>query len=130
MTKLLQSCCRLLSAVIFCFGAQTVLAAGAVAVRQGAAMQSQGALLVDVRTPAEFARGHAPGAVLIPLDQIGQRLGELGAKDRPIALICRSGNRSGQAQSILEQAGFTKTVNVTGGMNAWEQAGLPAVKGQ
>jgi len=105
-------------------------AADAVDVRQGAAMQKQGALLVDVRTPGEFEQVRAPGAVLIPLDQIGRRLGELGARDRPIALICRSGNRSGQAQQLLQQAGFTRAVNVLGGMNAWEQAGLPVVKGK
>jgi len=120
----------LLLALMLAWGAHAAWAAGAVDVRQGATLQSQGTLLVDVRTPGEFAQGHAPGAVLIPLDQIGKRLTELGGKDRPIALICRSGNRSGQAQGILEQAGFTKTVNVLGGMNAWEQAGLPVVKGQ
>lgn len=120
----------LLLALLIGCAALSVGATGAVDVRQGAALQSQGALLLDVRTPGEFAQGHAPGARLIPLDQIGRRLAELGAKDRAIALICRSGNRSGQAQSILEQAGFTKTVNVLGGMIAWERAGLPVVKGQ
>lgn len=119
----------LLLALVLACGAQATWASGGVDVRQGAALQSQGALLVDVRTPGEFAQGHAPGAVLIPLDQVSQRLAEFGTKDRPIALICRSGNRSGQAQGILEQAGFTKTVNVTGGMNAWERSGLPVVKG-
>jgi len=121
--------CWLLTLALWC-GAVTAAWAGAAAdVQQVAALQRQGVLLVDVRTPGEFAQVRAPGAVLIPLDQIGQRLGELGARDRPIALICRSGNRSGQAQSLLEQAGFTRTVNVLGGMNAWERAGLPVVKG-
>jgi rhodanese-related sulfurtransferase len=105
-------------------------AAGAVDVKQGAAMQSQGVLLVDVREPDEYAQGHAPGATLIPLGQLEQRLAELGSrKDRPIALICRSGSRSGKAQVLLEKAGFTKAVNVEGGMNAWTQAGLPVVTG-
>lgn len=125
-----QDICRswLLALLLACTAPWT-WAAGAVDVRQAAALQSQGALLVDVRTPGEFVEVRAPGAVLIPLGQISRRLAELGAKDRPIALICRSGNRSGRAQSILEQAGFTNTVNVLGGMNAWEQAGLPVVKG-
>jgi rhodanese-related sulfurtransferase len=87
-------------------------------------------LLVDVREPEEYAQGHAPGATLIPLGQLEQRLSELGSrKDRPIALICRSGSRSGKAQVLLEKAGFTKAVNVEGGMNAWSQAGLPVVTG-
>jgi rhodanese-related sulfurtransferase len=107
-----------------------VHAAAAVDVKQGAAMQSQGVLLVDVREPEEYAQGHAPGATLIPLGQLEQRLSELGSrKDRPIALICRSGSRSGKAQVLLEKAGFTKAVNVEGGMNAWSQAGLPVVTG-
>lgn len=119
----------LLLALVLGWGAQVAWAAGAVDVHQASALQGKGALLVDVRTPGEFAEVRAPGAVLIPLDQVSKRLAEFGAKDRPIALICRSGNRSGQAQGILEQTGFTKTVNVTGGMNAWERSGLPVVKG-
>ena len=103
---------------------------GTVDVKQGASLQSQGALLIDVREPDEYAQGHAPGSTLIPLGQLQQRLLELSArKDKPIALICRSGNRSGVAQKILEKAGFTKTVNVAGGMNAWARAGLPMVMG-
>ncbi len=111
-------------------GAAGALAAAAVEVQQGAALQKQGALLLDVRTPEEFAQGHAPGAKLIPLDQLQSRLAELGgAKNRPIALICRSGNRSGIAQRILEAEGFTQTVNVQGGMIHWARAGLPVVTG-
>lgn len=103
---------------------------GTVDVKQGASLQSQGTLLIDVREPDEYAQGHAPGSTLIPLGQLEQRLQELSAsKDKPIALICRSGNRSGMAQKILEKAGFTKTVNVAGGMNAWVRAGLPMVMG-
>ena len=103
---------------------------GTVDVKQGASLQSQGALLIDVREPDEYAQGHAPGSTLIPLGQLQQRLHELSTrKDKPIALICRSGSRSGMAQNILEKAGFTKTVNVAGGMNAWAKAGLPMVMG-
>ena len=102
----------------------------AVDVRQGATMQQQGALLLDVREPDEFAQGHAPGATLIPVGQLQTRIAELTAyKDKPVALICRSGNRSGLAQMLLARAGFTKTVNVAGGMIAWRQAGLPVREG-
>ena len=50
-------------------------------------------------------------------------------RPKPVALICRSGNRSGLAQMLLARAGFTKTVNVAGGMIAWRQAGLPVREG-
>ena len=99
-------------------------------VKQGAVMQSQGALMIDVREPGEYAAGHAPGTQLIPLGQLERRLSELSAhKDQPVVLICRSGNRSGQAQEMLTKAGFTQAVNVEGGMNAWAQAGLPVLTG-
>lgn len=114
--------------LVAAFAAQA--GSGTVDVKQGASLQSQGALLIDVREPDEYAQGHAPGSTLIPLGQLQKRLLELSArKDKPIALICRSGNRSGVAQKILEKAGFTKTVNVAGGMNAWARAGLPMAKG-
>lgn len=80
--------------------------------------------IVDVREPDEWRDGHVPGAVLIPLGELGNRLAELD-QTRPIALICRSGNRSGSATAALLQAGYTNVVNVQGGMIAWAQAGLP-----
>lgn len=70
------------------------------------------ALLVDVRTPAEYSAGHAEGAVNIPVSELGERLGELGAKDRPIAVYCRTGNRSGYAKRYLEGQGFTRVVDL------------------
>ena len=75
----------------------------------------QGALLVDVRTPAEYAAGHLPGALNIPYDQIAARTGELGVdQGRAIVLYCRSGNRSGLAHATLEKLGFKKTFNAGG----------------
>ena len=101
-----------------------------VEVKQGAALQSSGALLLDVREDYEYAQGHAPGSVLIPLGQLQQRLHEIiGHKNKPVALICRSGNRSAQALKLLEGAGFTAAVNVEGGMIAWQKAGLPVISG-
>lgn len=101
-----------------------------IAVAQGRQMASQGALLIDVREPDEYAQGHAPGSVLIPLGQLPGRLAELRAsQDKPVALICRSGRRSARAAEILHQAGFSKVYNIEGGMNAWSAAGLPVLKG-
>lgn len=79
---------------------------------------ASGALLVDVRTPAEFSAGHIKGAVNIPLLELEQRMGELGAKDKPIVLYCRSGNRSSRAQSLLEKAGFSQVYDL-GAMSSW-----------
>mgnify|MGYP000742730190 CR=1 FL=1 len=82
--------------------------------------------LIDVRTPSEFADGHAPGAVNIPLDQLAQRMSELEAhKTGELYLICRSGARSGRAQGQLAAAGFTNPINVAGGTLAWRAAGFP-----
>jgi phage shock protein E len=68
------------------------------------------AFLVDVRSPGEFAGGSAKGAVNIPLDNVTQRINEFKGKEH-IVVFCRSGNRSGQAKSILERNGFTNVTN-------------------
>lgn len=70
----------------------------------------QGAYLVDVRTPVEFAEGHVKRSVNIPLDRIPGELDKFKNK-RSIVVFCRSGGRSGQAKKILEQNGFTNVVN-------------------
>lgn len=78
-----------------------------------------GALLVDVRTPEEYAGGHIDGAVNIPLQELEQRVHELGPdKSRAIVVYCRSGNRSAQARRFLEGHGFT-AVHDLGPMSAW-----------
>ena len=75
----------------------------------------QGALLIDVRTPAEFEQGHLKGAVNIPHDQIGEGVGKLGMeKDRKIVLYCRSGRRSGLAQQALQGLGYRSVLNAGG----------------
>lgn len=80
-------------------------------------------LLLDVREDDEWSTGHAPGAVHIPLHDLPARLGELPA-DRPLAVVCRMGARSAQATAFLLQHRFAAR-NVTGGMLAWQQLGLP-----
>jgi rhodanese-related sulfurtransferase len=84
-----------------------------------------GALLVDVREPHEYQAGHAPKAKHIALGVVGHRQAEL-PKDRTIVLVCRSGRRSDQAATQLRAADFT-VVNLKGGMQAWQAAGLPVV---
>jgi len=98
----------------------------AVEVTQAAKLQKQGVFLLDVREPSEYAEVHAKGATLIPLGQLSARLNELQSlKNKPIAVICRSGRRSAQGVEILQNAGFSQVTNVLGGTSAWESAGLP-----
>ena len=70
----------------------------------------EGAFLVDVRTPSEFASGSVKGAVNIPLDKFSGQLSKFKGK-KHIVVFCRSGNRSSQAKSILEKNGFNNVVN-------------------
>lgn len=96
----------------------------AIDVQEASRRQAAGALLIDVREPAEWRQGHAPKAKLIPLGSLGSRLSEI-PREREVLLICRSGNRSGTAQRQLLQQGYEQVLNVSGGMNAWTGAGLP-----
>lgn len=85
-------------------------------------------LLLDVRTPGEYAAGHVPGAVNIPYDEIEDRLGEIESRvprDGEIVLYCKSGTRAGWAGSTLEENGFTRLRHLTGDMSGWNEAGLP-----
>ena len=80
-------------------------------------------LLLDVREDDEWAAGHAPGAVHVPMGAL--RAADLPT-DRLVVAVCRSGNRSGVAAAGLAQAGL-EVVNMAGGMTAWAAAGLPVV---
>ena len=71
---------------------------------------ANGALIVDVRTPEEYKSGHIKGSVNIPLDSIPSQLAKFKNK-KHIIVFCRSGNRSSQAKSYLEQNGFANVVN-------------------
>lgn len=81
------------------------------------------AQLIDVRRPAEYAAGHAKGAVNIPLDMLSRELDRVD-RSRTTFVICQSGYRSSLASGILENAGVAEINNVTGGTKAWIDAGL------
>jgi rhodanese-related sulfurtransferase len=83
--------------------------------------------VIDVREDWEYAEGHVPGATLIPLGSLEDRIDEI-PEDTPVVLVCRSGNRSGQAFRFLERQGFDNVSNMVGGMLAWEAAGLETEK--
>ncbi|HEX2990074.1 MAG TPA: rhodanese-like domain-containing protein, partial [Anaerolineales bacterium] len=80
-------------------------------------------LVLDVREPWEYQRGHVPGAVLIPLGELSSRLAELDP-ERPTAVICATGSRSQSAAALLGQRSFKKIYNVLGGTRAWKQQGF------
>jgi phage shock protein E len=77
-------------------------------------------VVLDVRTPEEFAAGHVPGARNIPHDQLDSRLNELlGIKDKEIVLYCRSGRRTALAVDTLKANGFNKLLHLDGDMQKW-----------
>lgn len=83
-------------------------------------------LLIDVRTPEEFASGHIEGAINIPVESLSQRLNEV-PKDSALVVYCRTGNRSATAAQILVTAGYGPVYDL-GGIQAWVSAGNPIVK--
>jgi len=90
-----------------------------------AAARADEVLLLDVREDDEWAAGHAPDALHLPLSALDPAA---VPTDRHVVAVCRSGNRSGQAAIALAAAGVD-VVNMTGGMKAWDDAGLPMRSG-
>ncbi|GAA1367017.1 rhodanese-like domain-containing protein [Catellatospora chokoriensis] len=85
-----------------------------------------GAFLLDVREDDEWAAGHAPEAVHLPMMQIPTRMSEV-PQDRAVFVLCRVGGRSGQVVAYLRQQGWDNVTNVDGGMIGWAAAGRPVV---
>lgn len=81
-------------------------------------------LVLDVREDWEYQEKHIPGVLWMPMNTVPNRLSEI-PKDKEVIVTCRSGNRSGQVVDFLRQQGFTNVHNMTGGIVAWESAGLP-----
>jgi len=88
-------------------------------------LRGRGAVLLDVREDDEWAVGHAPAAVHVPLGQVGDVVERF--RDETVLAICRSGGRSAQAVEVLAAAGVAAR-NVAGGMQGWAAAGLPVVR--
>ena len=105
-----------------------------ISVNRLAELDSQGSVdLIDVRTPVEFREVHATLAKNVPLDSLipstvmSQRN---GSSDKPLYVICRSGQRSAKACQKFVDAGYQNIFNVEGGTSAWDSAGLPVVRGK
>lgn len=107
--------------------------AGQLAPREAWALQRDGgAILVDVRTPAEFAAGHAAGALNVPVTEVAARVREVGqrAGDLAVVLYCRSGMRAHRAERALRDGGLTNTMfHLAGQISGWQADGFPVETG-
>lgn len=90
-------------------------------------INDRNAVVLDVRSQAEFQKGHLPNARNIPAEDVGKRLGEVPS-NRPVIVVCASGQRSRGAVAALKQAGRQDVVSLVGGIGAWQQASLPLVR--
>lgn len=89
--------------------------------------EDPGVIVLDVREQYEYDEGHIPGVTLIPMAEIPNRLSEIPT-DKQVIVTCRSGNRSGQVTDFLREQGFDNVHNMTGGILAWQAAGLTVEK--
>jgi len=87
------------------------------------------ALVLDVREAEEFSGGHLLNAKHIPLGKLRERVGELERqREKPLLVVCRSGQRSATACAVLGREGFAQVYNLSGGVMAWQKANLPLEK--
>jgi rhodanese-related sulfurtransferase len=99
------------------------------AVEGAAFIGEKGALVLDVRTPREFAGGHLENAVLLPVQELQRRMGELAEhKERPILVYCRTGNRSTVASKLLIDAGHREVANLRRGIVDWQRKGMTVLR--
>ena len=99
------------------------------AVRATELINREDALVLDVRDPGEYGAGHILGAKSLPVSRLDGGAAELAKrKDRPLIVYCDGSERSAKAAAALKRQGFTRVVNLSGGLAAWQQAGLPVEK--
>lgn len=94
-------------------------------VEEARRLVARGVKVLDVRTPAEFAAGHLPGALNIPYDELDRRAAEVGPASTPVLLYCRTGRRSGIAARTLRAKGFTELYDLKA-YELWARAERPA----
>lgn len=103
------------------------IAPGAVDGQAARKLVAAGVKVVDVRTPAEFAEGHVPGAVNIPYDEMPRRSSEVGPPSTPVLLYCRSGRRSALAGEALREKGFSQLYDMKS-YDEWTTEPKPAAR--
>lgn len=122
----------LMVAIVLASGAAQAADTGAItpaAVGARLAWADRSLVVLDVRTPDEYAAGHVPGALNIPHTELAARIGELAdAKARDIVVYCRTGKRSAQALEVLRGAGFTRLLHMQGDYVRWSEERRPVTK--
>jgi rhodanese-related sulfurtransferase len=94
-----------------------------------ALINRQDALVLDVRDPGDYGAGHILGAKNLPLARVEEDAGDIAKrKDRPVIVYDDDGQRTAKAAAALKRQGFTQVTNLSGGLGAWRQAGLPVEK--
>ncbi len=87
------------------------------------------AVVVDVRERKDFDSGHIVDSLNIPLNKLKQRLSELGKHEqKPLIVVCKLGQHSGEAAKLLQEAGHDEVVRLTGGLSEWKAQSLPLVQ--
>ncbi|MCG5077146.1 rhodanese-like domain-containing protein [Paraburkholderia tagetis] len=87
------------------------------------------AVVIDLRSAADFAKGHLPAARHLEFGELQAKVGQLVKnKSNPVLLVCQTGQQSHKAQRLVKDAGFAEVHVLDGGVNAWQQAGMPVVK--
>jgi rhodanese-related sulfurtransferase len=87
------------------------------------------AIVIDLRGAPDFTAGHLPAARHLALDELQAKIGQIAKKKAtPVLLVCQTGLQSNKASRIVEAAGYTEVHVLQGGLNAWQQAGMPVVK--
>jgi rhodanese-related sulfurtransferase len=87
------------------------------------------AVVIDVRSADDFAKGHLPQARHVKPDELKAKVGQVAKnKNTPVLLVCQTGQHSGKAENVLKEAGYAEVFTLQGGVNAWLQAGMPVVK--
>lgn len=113
-----------------CGGGSTAVIDTVDAATAGTLIARSGTVLLDIRTPEEFAEAHIEGALNIDFyaADFADQLGELD-RDAPYVVYCRSGNRTAQAMDTFRELGFSEVHEIDGGILSWLAAGLPATGG-
>jgi phage shock protein E len=91
---------------------------GQVSSAEARRLVQEGAKLIDVRSASEFGAGHLPGAINVPVGELGAKVKVFGGKDQPIVVYCASGARSAMARSMLKTQGYARVFNL-GAMSRW-----------
>ncbi len=87
------------------------------------------AVVIDLRSAADFAKGHLPSARHLEFAELQAKVGQsVKNKNNPVLLVCQTGQQSHKAQRLVKDAGFAEVHVLDGGVNAWQQAGMPVVK--